>query len=494
MKKIILIRTYTSVGAGGPVHPLELLYISSMIMKISKNNYNIKVIDMGMGELSVSEIDEEIRSSNPHVVCLNALVWEAPLVHEIAAVVKKFNKDINLIVCGQLPTLAGEKMLLEKNIDFLVIGEPEQTVAELLQEIDNNKKFLDVSGIVYRNGTDIITTNPCTYIDDLDTAGISPSAWDLIDVRAYAKYANWNGSLKEHFYIPILTSRGCPFNCTFCCYRNIYGKRFRMRSPENVFSEIKFLQKKYNVKEIHIFDAVFNYDVERAKKICKLIIDSKIKISLAFPHGIRVDIMTDELIGLLKQAGTYKLTYGIETAVHRLQKKTKKNLHLPLVKQVISKTAKTGIIVGGYFMLGFPSETEQEMKQTIDFARTSDLDIASFFKFTCFQDINKIYQSKYSNGTENNDCDFDDLSYFSKKRTNEEISSNSLNNIILVAQQRFYLNSKRLCRGIYKSTNKITFLKSLIKASVLLLQSYLIRVLEDGVSKKNNIPNHKKVK
>jgi len=493
MQKILLIRAYIPVGVGGPVHPLELLYISSRIRKSSKDNYEIKIIDMGIGQLSVPEIDKEIRSLNPTVICLNALVWEAQLVHEIAEVVKKFNKNINLIICGQLPTLAGENMLFEKNIDFLVIGEPEITVAELVIAIDNKKKFSDVPGIIYRDGDDIITTKPRAYIDDLDSAGISSSEWDLIDVRAYAKYANWNGMLKESFYIPIITSRGCPFNCTFCCYRNSYGSSFRMRSPENVILEIKFLQKKYDVREIHIFDAVFNYDIERAKKICELIIDSKIKISLAFPHGIRADIMTDELIVLLKKAGTYKLTYGIETAVSRLQKETRKNLNLPLVKQVISKTAKTGIIVGGYFMLGFPAETEQEMRQTIDFALTSDLDIASFFKVSCFQDIGKIYQSKYLDVSKNINYDFEDLTYFSRKRSNTEICARSLNNIIIEAQQRFYINPRRLWRGICKSPHKLGFLQKLMTAVGLLLQAYLMRKLEDSVPIRNNTPNAEEV-
>lgn len=485
-KKLLLIRTYQSVGIGGPIPSLELLYIASMVMKTFGDKYELKILDTGIEELSLDEIKSEIENFDPEIICLNSKIWEAQLLHKIAALAKGFNKSVTVLSQGQLSTLVKEYQLKDKNIDYGIVGEAEFTTIELLRFLEEGKDPSRVKGIVYRCGEKILSTEFRPYIENLDEISISSSAWDLIDIREYAKYSNWNGSLKEKFYIPILTSRGCPFDCTFCCTRDISGKNFRARSPENVISEIKFLHEKYNVKEIHFFDAVFNYDTGRAKKICNLIINSGLKLSLAFPHGIRADIMTEELVDLLRKAGTYKLVYGIETASLRLQKEIRKNLDIKQIRDIVRKTADTGIIVGGYFMLGFPTESCEEIQETINFAAGSDLDLAAFFKVTLYDDAIKRYKSAMAlmeRGGEFS-CDFEDFSYYSKKRSYAKISALELNNAILEAQQKFYLNFRRIRRGVGKFPHKVAFLKNLIAAFGLILQSYLLRKLSNP--KENN--------
>jgi len=484
MKKILLVRTFRSVGTGGPVVPLELLYVASAIMKSFKGKYKVKILDIGIGRLDLDDVGGEIESFSPDVIFLNGLIWEADLVHNIAELSKKIKQDTLTLVQGQLPTLAKEYSLKDSNIDYCIIGEAESTVVELLKVLEENGDPSQVKGIIYKRDNQIHGGGLRDYIKDLDQVSISSSAWDLINIREYAKYSNWNGSLKEKFYIPILTSRGCPFDCTFCCNKYVIGKKFRARSPENVFAEIKFLHDKYNVKEIHFFDAVFNYDTERAKEICHLIINSGLKLSLAFPHGIRADIMTEELIGLLKRAGTYKLVYGIETASSRLQKEIKKNLDLRQVKDIIKKTANAGIIVGGYFMLGFPTESYEEIQETINFAVDSDLDLAAFFKVTLYDDALRRYQAAMDlvEGGGEFPLGFEDFSYYSKKRSHAEISAPKLNNAILEAQQKFYLNFSRIGRGLLKFPHKIAFLKNLMNAVALIVQAYLIRSLANPQS------------
>lgn len=482
MKKILLIRTFKFVGTGGPVIPLELLYIVSAIEKFFKGKYEVKILDIGIGQLDLDDVGDEIRFFSPDIIFLNGLIWEADLIHNIAALSKEINHDIVTLLQGQLPTLAKEYSLKDRNIDYCIIGEPDITVVELLSALERNSDLLKIKGIIYKRDNKVYGGGPRDYIEDLDNFSISASAWNLINIKEYAKYSNWNGSLKEKFYIPMLTSRGCPFDCVFCCNKDVVGKSFRARSPKNVFDEIKFLYEKYDVKEIHFFDAVFNCDIERAKEICNLIIDSGLKISFAFPHGVRADIMTDELIDLFKRAGVYKLVYGVETASSRLQKEIKKNLNINQVKDVIKKTSDAGIIVGGYFMLGFPTESYEEMQETIKFAVESDLDTAAFFKvslydytlgeYNCAMDLVEKGE-KFPFGFEN-------FSYYSKKRSNTEISALELNNLILEAQQRFYLNFSRICKGLFKSPHKIVFLKNLINAVALMIQAYLIRALSSN--------------
>lgn len=470
------------VGTGGPVVPIEALHLCSALLERFNKDIEIKIIDMGVGQLSLEDIQKEIRLFRPEVIFLNSLAWEADIAHSIAFLAKELDKNIIVVAQGQLPSLAKGFLLQDKNIDCLIAGEPELTAPELIMALESNSGLSAVRGVIYRDGRKIVEGKPRKYIEDLDNFNISYSAWNLIDVKQYSRYSNWNGSLKEKFYMPILTSRGCPFDCVFCCNGKIAGKSFRARSPKNVLSEIIFLRDKFGAKEIHIFDPVFNCDLQRAKEICQLIIDSGIKISLAFPHGLRADLMTDELIDLLKKAGTYKLVYGIETGSSRLQKKIKKNLDLGQVSNCIDKTSQKGIIVGGYFMLGFPGEKVQEMLETIDFAAGSKLDLAAFFKVASFDAVIELYKTgkKRGNFLKKGFSDFQDLGYYSDKRSLAGIPASQLNSVILLAQQKFYLNWPRIKRSFWKTSNKIIFLINFFKALSLILQGYIIRKLTDS--------------
>ena len=466
-------RTYLPIGIGGPVPSLELLYVASQIERHFPGAYSIKIIDMGIGERSLRDVQSDIASYSPRLVCLHAFAWEAGLVHTLAAMAKS-NPGTAVAVFGQLATVAGRYVCEDANIDYVLRGEPEWAVAGLLDVLEAGGDPAKVPGLVYKQADGRVVWQDPVFPEDLDSLSISSSAWDLIDIKAYAQYSNWNGAMKEDFYVPVLTSRGCPYGCSFCC--ETYDKRFRARSPENVMAEIYFLKEKYDVKEIHVFDAVFNFDVERAKKICRLLIDSGLSVSLAFPHGIRADRMPDELLHLLKQAGTYKLVYGIESAVPRLQKLINKNLDLAATQAVIRKTAEAGIITGGYFMLGFPTETQSEMDQTIDFAVESDLDVAAFFKMTDYNDINAIYAARFDK-TDSPDAgsfDFKDVSYFSVKGSRAAITVPALNRTILKAQKKFYLNWRRFWRGLRRYPRKSVYLKNFLNALGLIVQAQLL--------------------
>lgn len=481
IKRIHLIRTHITVGTGGPIPPLEILYVASHIQERFPDQYEFKVTDTGIGDMAENDVMREMENFNPDVVMLYALSWEAGLVHRLAALSKSWKAGVKVVVFGQLATFSSQYLCEDRHIDFVVVGEPELTAGELIGVLGNQKNdFKHISGLVYKDGDRTVTTSPCEYPENIDGFNIIPFAWDLIDIKEYARYSNWNGALKEDFYIPILTSRGCPFKCTFC--RETYGKKFLTRSPEHVVEEIKYLHTRFGAKEFHIYDAVFNYDNERAKKICRLISEAGLNISLAFPHGVRADIMTEELLDLLKQAGTYKLVYGIESASSRLQKAFRKNLNLHQVNEMIAKTSEKGIITGGYFMLGHLSESEEEINQTIDFAVNSELDVASFFKATDYDDVNKIYESGFKESADNREIfeQIKDIAYYSVKRSQAEVSAEDLNRMILKAQRRFYFKWSRIRRGFRKYPDKRKYAQNLMNALGLIIQAYILQSVMEG--------------
>lgn len=478
-KNILLVRTHKELAGGGPVPCLGLLSLASVIMRSFGARYNLKILHTGVKGLTAEDVKRHVRQEQPYIVGLSAMTCEADLMRGIAAGVKETDKNIIVMAGGPHATLAGEGLLEDRNIDYGVFGEGEDTLVELLKTLEEKGDFSKIKGIAYRDRGKVILTPPRPCIEDLDKTTILSSAWDLIDIKEYAKHPNWNGLCRERFYFPVMTSRGCPFNCVFCRSKDTFGRGFRARSPENVFAEMMALYEKYNIREIHFFDDVFNFDAKRAERICSLLIESGIRFSLAFPNGLRADIMTDGLLDSLKRAGCYKINYGIETATPRLQQLIKKDLDISRVRETVDKTVKKGILTAGYFILGFPTETSEEIEGTIDFAAASSLDNAYFFKFTDFLSLKPHRAPFAGKGSAPGSGDFH---FYSAERAPSGISPDRLNDLILKAQERFYMSLKRICRGFFRSTHKTAYLKNLLSLFALFFQARLLRQLK-GPSK-----------
>ncbi len=458
-KRILLIRTFKDVGAGGPVIPLGLLYLASSIRARFGDKCQIKIIDTGIIGEDLDILRTEINVFKPQIIGLSAITCEAGLMHDIARVAKEMGKNITVLAGGPHPTIVSESVLSDSNIDYAIIGEGERTVVDLLEGLENGQDRSRIKGIGYMDNNRHVLTEPQGYIDNLDD--IAFPAWDLVNFREYAKYPNWNGNLKEKYYMPVLTSRGCPYLCTYC--HNTLGKKFRPRTAENVFSEITSLYRGYQIKEFHIFDDVFNFDNNRIKKLCQYIVDSKLKLSFAFPNGLRLDIMDKETVNLLHKIGTYKINYAVETASLKTQRTIKKNLDLGKVKEVVYNTNKLGIITTGYFMLGFPNETKDDMLETIRFAAVSDFDLAYFFKATAFPGT-ELFKSVTDKNIEESGLDYYKEAYFSSREYSiSSIPTEELNRLVLYAQKEFYFKAKRIWRLIFKSPYKLKTLKNLFE-------------------------------
>ena len=340
------------------------------MLKNGADARSVKIIDTGLlPDPLIDTIADIVSSFKPESSVCGSLPWEAGLVHEIAAVVRKSAPVTLFAVQGQLAALLAEDLLRDGNIDCAVIGDPEETLKELLGANGAGADLTRVKGIICRRDGVAMRTGDREPLSRLDDTAISPEAWSLIDFRAYSREQGWNGALAERWYLPVLTSRGCPFGCRYCGIPATAGKTFRPRAVESVIGEIAALHRAFGVTEFHVFDAAFNADPSRAAEICRKIIAARLPVRLAFPHGLRADCMTDELVGLLRDAGTYKVVYGIETASPRLQAAIGKKLDLSRTRQVIEATARSGIITGGYFMLGFPDESIDEMRRTVSVRR-----------------------------------------------------------------------------------------------------------------------------
>jgi radical SAM superfamily enzyme YgiQ (UPF0313 family) len=200
-------------------------------------------------------------------------------------------------------------------------------------------------------------------------------AWDLIDYRKFWK-TNGMAAVGVRPYLPIFTSRGCPYHCVYC--HQIFGKTFRGRSPESVAEEVALIHK-LGTKDIEVLDDAANFDPDRFDRILELLLERNLRSVLNFPNGLRADIVRAESLDLLKRVGAGYVALAVETSCGRLQKLINKNLSLEKVSRTINMLADRRMLSCGFFMLGLPTETEEEMRATIRFACQSRLHLALFF-------------------------------------------------------------------------------------------------------------------
>ena len=441
IKNILLIRT---TNYKNTIPPLGLLYIASSIRATHKE-CNIKVMDFTLEGFDEVKFKQEIAGFSPEIIGFSSLSSEFVLFKKLCDLAREVAPKSILIGGGILATGYYSNILKNKLVDFSVIGEGEITIVELLEAINTAKDISSVKGIAYLKDNEVVLTPQRKFIDNLDE--IPLPAWDLIDLKSYSKMPNWNGILREKYYAPIMTSRGCSYRCIYC--HNLFGKNIRARTVENVLSEIELLYKNYGVREFHIIDDFFNFDLERVGNICNGIIKKRLKIKISFPNGMRVDRMDRKTLLLLKKAGTYKINYAIETASLRLQKFIKKNINLEKANEIISETSRMGIITFGFFMFGFPTETAEEISKTISFAVRSEFDTAKFLKVTAF---NNTELAKLT-------PDFiygDDLRYFENRIFYDdninytELSDETLNAAFLEVYWKFYSKLSRIFRIVIK--------------------------------------------
>lgn len=365
----------------GNYPPIGLGYLASIL---EGKGINVGIMDFGGLGYTTTQLykhaREELARKKPDIVGITCLTPQTNLALGVAKIAKEVCADSYVVLGGPHPTADPIRTVQNPNVDFVVIGEGEQTLLELTKALSERKPLKDVKGLSYKEDGRILTTIPRELIAKLDE--IPFPAYHLFPERKLNLKVDAHGIDTRGKYMEVFTSRGCPYSCIYC--HKVFGSQFRTRSPENVLVEIELLYKQYGIREIHFEDDCFNLDIKRAKRILDLIIDSGMDLEIRFPNGIRADYADEELIIKMKDAGTYQISVGVETASPRVMKMIRKRLDLRRVEEMVKLAVKHGLTVRGFFMIGFPGETKEEMLQTIEYAKNLDIHFASFSIATPF--------------------------------------------------------------------------------------------------------------
>jgi len=412
-------------------------------MALRRHGHQVSILDARLLRFSLDKVVERARAFKPDVIGLSVLNFDAPQGHLLAKRIKEEWPQVPVVMGGPYASAKSEAILDDEAVDILVLGEGEETFSELIDALDDDRPIDDVRGIIFRKDRIPIRTVPRPFIDRLDHYQVD---WETLHPTNYFSF--WQRTaqnLVQHSsrVAPIFTSRGCPFGCIFC--HNIFGRKFRARSPENVIGEVEYLVNKYGIREFEISDDSFNLDMDRAKAIARFIIERGLKLRMAFSNGLRVDRMDEELLGLLKKAGTFRITYAVESASPRVQKLIGKNLNLKRAQETITLTAARGIITTGFFILGFPGETAEEMKMTVDYAVNSDLHISSFF-YLCPFPGTPLAESYPELANQVRNQHIED---YSKITINlSAVSDQVMHSVCKQAYRRFYFQPRRIFRTL----------------------------------------------
>lgn len=441
MQRVLLIKTANvSKLDAGSCHPLGLMYLAAMV-KREMPHVDVKILDLRVQKKPYHPeiLRKEIQSYAPDMAGISTLTVEAKNMHDVAGVIKSVDVQIPVIVGGPHASSFTEEILTDKNVDVVVKGEGELTFLDLLRTLEHKTPLQDVQGIAFRENGNVAQTLPRSAIEDLDSLPFP--AWELLDLEAYTRFKGagaWGGRR----YISVFTSRACPYKCNYC--HTNFGKKFYARAPRNVVDELEILNKKYGFVEFEFLDDIFNLDRPRVMDICNLIIERGLKIRMMFPNGLRSDILTEELLIKMEEAGTCYISIAIESASKRIQKLIQKNLLIDKAKRTIEICDKLGIYTHGYFMLGFPTETREEMQATINFAAQSPLVSASFFCVTPFKGTS--LWDKYHHIVERYSQPFQNFDYFRNRLNLSDVKPEEVFSLQRMANVKFWFSRGRITR------------------------------------------------
>ncbi|MDY6904457.1 MAG: radical SAM protein [Thermodesulfobacteriota bacterium] len=357
--------------------PTAFLYLSAYLKAYITEPVEIKLVDLRLEKNPSRALQKILYQYQPNLIGITLLTHDQVFITRWMGFLRTLAPEAFFVAGGPGATYGCGALLQNSDLDCVVLGEGERVFLNLVTCLAGGQSFKRIRGVAYLEDGRVIKNSREPYIEDMDT--IPMPDYGLIDPKLYQGFLKplMNVVSVHKKRILVVSSRACPYQCVYC--HSIFGKKVRYRSPEHFVREIAYLYHEHGIREFHIVDDIFNLHRDRMRQILNMIIDSGMKIKLAFPNGLRGDLLEPADILLMKKAGAYQLTFAIETASPRIQRFIKKNLDLEKVIQNIAFARKHGVLTRGFFMLGFPGETVQEIQKTISFALQSKLHLANFF-------------------------------------------------------------------------------------------------------------------
>lgn len=374
--KVILINPFMNLkefGAYGrfmqPVPPIGLAYIAAVL---EKEGVGVEIIDNFVLRLDTGKLLAEIKRRQPDIVGISCLTPSAPGVFALARLIKEYNKTIKVVLGNIHATIFADSILKREAVDVVVRGEGEWTMRELVKAIRDNRLLTSVQGISFKDGPDVIHNEDRALISNLDE--LPYPAWRLLPIKHYG-FLPFMDIRKPG--LSMLSSRGCPYKCTFCSLVKL-GSVYRRRAPLSVVDEFEYIVENFPIKQIGFVDPIFALSKKNTLEICNEIIRRKLNKKILWLCETRIDLMDKEILDIMREAGCRRILYGIEAGVNETLTAIGKKYNRQTIIDTIRRTRAAGIESSGLFIIGVPGETKEMIQETIRFARKLDIDFAKF--------------------------------------------------------------------------------------------------------------------
>jgi radical SAM superfamily enzyme YgiQ (UPF0313 family) len=353
--------------------PIGLGYLATAVRKSGHSVYALDCLKDWEG---YNSFVESVKGFSPDLIGFSLFSASIPSVRKMIAMVKKEMPYVIVIAGGPHVSALPERVLDQlEGLDFAIRGEGEIPLRKLVDYIASGRKDLhEIPGLIYRENEKVLLNSPY-FADNVDEYGFP--AWDLINPCEYFKSLTiWPYSA------PVSLSRGCPFQCTFCAARVTSGQKLRKRSMNHIFEELRFLQKEFSIKRFIIQDEGFGVSRKFIMDFCDCVRKTKIKTKFRILAGMRLDMVDRELLAALHNSNFEKaIPLGIESGSERILKLMKKKTTLNLILEKVNLMDAMGFEPDGFFILGYPDETRDEMEQTIQLALKLPIRQAAFRAF-----------------------------------------------------------------------------------------------------------------
>ena len=341
--KVTLVNPAFPPNFWAKTEPIGLAYIASYLLGRS-HRVDVRIIDADVLGLSVSEVMAEL--GNEDIVGLTFMTPQTDFAYELSKLVKENCKE-TLVVHGGVHATAKPQESLSNYADYCVVGEGEVTFAELVDFIDRGEEITDVKGLVYKNRDAIIFTGSRPFIENLDS--IPYPAWNLLPLDRYTE----NIHVKIGKALPVMSSRGCPYDCSFCATPGFWRREVRYRSVKNVVGELKDDISKYHINKFHFYDDIFILNYERTKEVCNEMIAQGLDIE--WVCLARADIINNhpDILDLLRDSGCRGVEIGVESGDQQVLDKVNKKQTLEDVRRAFEHMKRSGLEVATLQLMTF---------------------------------------------------------------------------------------------------------------------------------------------
>lgn len=469
--------------------PLGCLYIAAMA---EEAGHDVSVLDFQLcdeeyliwkwGDIEMfgthwGEVELEIRRLSPDLVGIsNQFTVQIDSTVEVAKIAKNIDPDIVTVVGGNHASAFPMTLLeLANYIDIVCMGEGEHRLLEIINALQGEIILEDVLGIAFRRDGKIVVNEQGPNLTTQELETLPFPAYHLIDLERYFNLQKKGYPARGNYEYPgshravsMITSRGCPFHCTFCSIHLHMGKRFRAHSVDKVIEHIELLTNQYDVRHIFFEDDNLTLDKERFKRILDRMIEKQVGITWDTPNGVRADLLPKQLIKRCKEAGCTHLVVGVESGSQKnLDKIIKKNLDLNQVERVARTCKELGLDLWAFYIIGFPQETIKDMQETLDYALRLERNYDVFPILNVLKPLagTEVYQEALVNG------------YIVEEMMPAIMGASIAGRWLIETENFTRIDVARLARGFYRK-NKLLLARKMIIFMILHPRA-LVRLVGD---------------